>query len=93
VSPFLEVNQEVQPLLTINTIRGLFSYTRLPFGIKPAASIIQSVMNSILSGLSGVFCYIDDVLIGDRSQEGQKSKLISVLSVFYSSMSKLIGKM
>jgi hypothetical protein len=75
----LEVKQSCQPLLTINTIKGLFSYTRLPFGIKPAAGIFQSVMDNILNGLSNVFCYIDDILIGDQTIEGLQNKLILVL--------------
>jgi hypothetical protein len=35
----LEVAESSRELLTINTIKGLFQYTRLPFDIKPAAGI------------------------------------------------------
>lgn len=58
----LIVNDKTKKLLGINTIKGLYAYTRLPFGIKPAASIFQSAMDKILRGLKNVQCYIDDVL-------------------------------
>jgi Reverse transcriptase (RNA-dependent DNA polymerase) len=63
----------------MNTIKGLFRYTRLPYGIRPAAGIFQSVMDNILKGLSNVFCYIDDILIGYSTIQGLKEKLILVL--------------
>jgi Reverse transcriptase (RNA-dependent DNA polymerase) len=75
----LEVAESSQELLTINTIKGLFQFTRLPFGIKPAAGIFQSVMDNILKGLKNVFCYINDVLIGDASILGLQKKIILVL--------------
>jgi hypothetical protein len=75
----LEVSPESQELLTINTHRGLFTFMRLPFGVKPAASIFQSVMDKILSGFDKVFCYIDDILIGGETIEQLHSKLLLVL--------------
>jgi Reverse transcriptase (RNA-dependent DNA polymerase) len=50
----------------------------LPFGVKPAASIFQAVMDKILSGFERVFCYIDDILIGDETIEGLNKRLIAV---------------
>lgn len=65
----LSVSPESQELLTINTFKGLFAYTRLAFGISNAPSIFQSVMDQILLGLDHVFCYLDDILIGGTTKE------------------------
>jgi hypothetical protein len=64
------VSEDSQQMLGINTIKGLFVYQRLPFGVKPAASIFQSVMDRILNGLDNVQAYIDDVLMwGETPQK------------------------
>ena len=51
---------ESQPLLTIVTHKGLFHYTKLPFGITSTLDQIQRLLDQILSGLSCVQCYLDD---------------------------------
>ena len=48
-----------QKLTTINTHKGLFQYTRLPYSIASAPVIFQMTMDKILQGLSGVLCYLD----------------------------------
>ena len=59
----MKVKPECQPLLTINTHRGLYRYTRLPFGITTAPSLWQRAMAQVLSGIPNVAYYIDDILI------------------------------
>ena len=59
----LVVSEYTKSLLAIQTIKGLYRFKRLPFGVKPAASIFQSVMDQILTGLENVQVYIDDILI------------------------------
>jgi hypothetical protein len=63
------VNEKSQQFLGLNTIKGLYVYQRLPFGIKPAASIFQSAMDKILSGLENVQAYIDDVLMWGKTPQ------------------------
>ena len=47
----------------INTHKGLFQYSRLPFGISSAPGIFQRVIKSILQGIPGVVAYLDDILV------------------------------
>ena len=44
-------------LVTINTHKGLFKYTRLPFGIASAPSIFQQTMENLLQGIPQVCVY------------------------------------
>ena len=53
----------------IATPFGLFEFTRMPFGLKNSAQTFQRLMDSVTSQLSGVFVYIDDVLVGSPSRE------------------------
>ena len=54
----MEVDTGSQQYLTINTRKGLFTYTRTPFGIRTAPSIFQKTMDMILSGIPGVCCFL-----------------------------------
>ncbi|BHF80165.1 hypothetical protein SprV_0702328900 [Sparganum proliferum] len=63
----IEVAPESRELLTINTHRGLFQYTRLPFGAKTAPALFQQTMNAMLSGIPGTAGYLDDIIIVGRS--------------------------
>lgn len=46
--------------VTMNTHHGL--YTRLPYGVASAPALFQKVMDTVLQGIPGVPCYIDDIL-------------------------------
>ena len=68
----LDLTQAYQQLLldddskkytTINTHKGLYQYTRLPFGIASAPAIFQKTMDTILQGIPHVCCYLDDILV------------------------------
>ena len=63
----LKVNESSSKYLTINTTKGLFQPTRLPYGIKTAPIMFQNMMDQILHGIPGVCCYIDDILITANS--------------------------
>lgn len=76
----LTITKSSQELLTINTFKGLFAYTRLPFGLTSAPSIFQSVMDRILLNMPHVFCYLDDILIGGLDEEDCKNNCLEVMS-------------
>lgn len=49
--------------MVINTHKGLFRYTRLPYSISSAPGIFQKAMEQLLQGIPHVTVYIDDILI------------------------------
>lgn len=57
----------------------MYRYKRLPFGVKPAASIFQSAMDEILKGIANVQCYIDDILCWGPSRERLQENVLLVL--------------
>ena len=63
-----------------STMFGHYEYLRMPFGLKGAPATFQRLMNSVLTGLQGIKCfvYIDDVVIYGNSLEDHNSKLIDV---------------
>jgi len=75
----LELSTSSREYLTINTLKGLFRFTRLTFGVASAPAIFQSIMDQILLGLENVFCYLDDILIGEKTVEKCKQNLELVL--------------
>ena len=50
----LTLDENSKKYLVINTHRGLFRYTRLPFSIASAPGIFQWVTESLLQGIQGV---------------------------------------
>ncbi|XP_062715028.1 uncharacterized protein K02A2.6-like [Aedes albopictus] len=74
----VKLSDAAQDLCTINTHRGLFKYTRMPFGISSAPSLFQSIIDQILLDTVAV-PYLDDILIGGRTLEECKKNLFQVL--------------
>ena len=76
----VELTERSKELLTINTHKGLFQYQRLPFGVSTAPAIFQCVMDQILSGMKGVVCYLDDILISSGGIEEHTKTLDEVMN-------------
>ena len=66
--------------VVINTQKGLFRYTRLPFGVSSAPGIFQRVMESLMQGLPGVTVSIDDILVAGATEEEHLKRLEDVLT-------------
>ena len=75
----LELTPESRELVTINTHRGLFQFTRLPFGVKTGPSIFQQVIDTILSTIPGVAAYLDDIVIVGANQTELRERICEVL--------------
>lgn len=65
----LPLDEEAMHLTTINTHKGLFSFTRLPFGVASAPAVFQRRMETILQGLPGVQVYLDDVIVAEKRND------------------------
>lgn len=76
----MEVAEESRKFLVINTQKGLFRYTRLPFGVASAPAIFQREIDKILQGLPGASCYLDDLLVTGENDEAHLKNLDAVLS-------------
>ena len=76
----LLLDEESKSYVVINTHKGLFWYTRLPYGISSAPGIFRRVMESLLQGIPGVVVYIDDILITGATEQEHLQTLEEVLS-------------
>ena len=73
------VEDESKKYLVINTLKGMFRYNRLPFGIASAPALFQKAIEQILQGIPGVQSYLDDILVTGKTDEDHLSNLESVL--------------
>ena len=62
----LPMDEESMKLLTINTHKGLYQFTRLPFGVASSPAIWQRTIDQILQGLEGVQCILNDMLVTEQ---------------------------
>ncbi len=63
----IPLTPESRHLTTFITLFGRFHFNKLPFGISSAPEMFQRRMNTILDGLSGRSCLIDDISVFGRS--------------------------
>ena len=75
----LLLHEDSRHLTTFITHKGLFRYKRVCFGLSSAPSAFQRLMASILAGLDGVQCYLDDIIIHGDTQEAHDTNLRAVL--------------
>ena len=66
-------------LTTFITPKGRYCFNKLPFGISSAPEHFQKRMSRILSGLEGVLCQMDDVLVFGKDQSEHDQRLTAVL--------------
>ena len=77
----LELDEESQKFLTINTSKGLKHFTRLPYGVKPASGIFQRVIENALTNISNTAVKIDDILISGRDDSEHLQNIEKVFQV------------
>ena len=75
----IEVDEDTKKLLVINTHRGLYTFNRLVPGVRSAPGAFQQCMESIVSGIKGVFPYLDDVIVATQTRE---ENIVAVKKVF-----------
>ena len=74
------MEEDSKKYTTINTHRGLYQYTRLPFGIASAPAIFQRIIESILQGLPHTCIYFDDILLTGKTKTEYLNNLAEVLT-------------
>ena len=78
----LVLDEEAQKLCTINTHKGLFRYTRLPFGISSSPAIWQRFIEQVLAEVDGTCVIMDDLLVGGSNDEEHLRNLEAVFMQF-----------
>ena len=71
----LQLDDESKQYTTINKQKGLFQYTRLPYGISPARGIFQQNMKYLLQNIPYVISRVDDILVPEASGEDRLNNL------------------
>ena len=66
-------------LTTINTMWGLYRFRYLPFGMNISPGIFQGVINRIITGLTGVRAYQDDLIVAGTSRTQHDENLLQLL--------------
>lgn len=76
---------------TNNSAAGHYEFTRMPFGLKNAPATFQRLMNTVLSGLQGLHCfiYLDDCIVYSHDLDSHMHKLELVFSKFREANLKL----
>lgn len=64
----IEVTEDTAKLLALTTPRGIFKVNRMPFGITPATSIFQKIIEQTLQGIEGVVSFVDDIVISGTTK-------------------------
>ena len=77
----LQLDDESQEYLTLNTHRGLYRPTRLQFGVHSATGIFQRKMDQKLGHLPSVTVRIDDILISGKNDAEHLQNLRKVLEI------------
>ena len=66
-------------LTTFITPFGRYCFNKLPFGISSAPEHFQKRMSTILDGVAGVLCLMDDILIFGKDQKEHDTRLTAAL--------------
>ena len=77
-----ELDAESLNLVAITTQKGLFQYTRTPYGISLGPSKFQKLVDNVLAGINGVVALLDDVVVGTPDQGTLRKRVIEVLERF-----------
>ena len=76
--------QDVNKTCVLSPWGGAFVYKRLAFGLTNGPASWQKYIDSILTGIDGLFCYLDDILLCSEDVE----RHISLLSEVFKRLQK-----
>ena len=69
------LDEDSREYVTINTHKGLYRPTHLPFGVSSASAIFQSKIEQVLQGIPMVVCRVDDILVSGKNDQEQLNNL------------------
>ena len=75
----LTLDEDSQKLTTVNTPKGLYKYTRLPYGVSSAPGIFQRTLETLLQGIRKTAVYLDDMLVAGATPVEHQNNLRQVL--------------
>ena len=75
----IPLSKDSRELTTFITPFGRYCFNKLPFGISSAPEHFQKRMSTILDGLAGVLCLMDDILIFGKDQKEHDTRLTAAL--------------
>lgn len=78
-----------QDLTVFITHKGLFRFTKVPFGLAPAPSAFKRIMSQILANLEGVHCYTHNIIVYTDTPTLHEIRLKAMLQHLNSSGLKL----
>jgi len=78
----IEMDPEDKHKTAFTSHRGLYQFKVMPFGLKNAPAMFQTVMDKVLRGLTWQHClvYIDDIMIFSKTAEEHIRHLDSVFA-------------
>jgi len=79
----IPLSRESSLLTTFISPYGRYCFKHLPFGISSAPEYFQQRMSAILSGVTGVVCLMDDILIHMKTQSEHDSRLERCLQAYF----------
>ena len=74
------LTEESAKLTTFITPFGRYMFRRLPYGISSAPEHFQKRMDKELTGLQGVLCHMDDILVIGKDKQEHDERLEKVLN-------------
>ncbi len=75
----IQVHPDSQHLLTFGTSIGRFAWVRVPYGLRSAPELFQSILTDILCDIPNVLVFFDDILIAAKTISEHDSILRQVL--------------
>ena len=81
----IDMDAESIPKTAFVCHKGLYEFTRLPFGLTNAPSQFQRIMNSILAEHIGKIClvYIDDIIIFSKTELEHQQHVETILEAIH----------
>ena len=75
----MEMDEESQEMMTLNTHRGLYRMTRLGFGIASAPALWQRAIDTVLQDVDDTQCLLDDILVSGKTDQAKEKNLTAGL--------------